>query len=51
MRNIYNKFYPQNGGENQLAQIWIEITSLSPYVLFLTGKRRAADCFLLDVLS
>jgi len=26
------EFYPQDGGENQLAQIWIEITSLSPYV-------------------
>jgi len=29
------EFYPQNGGENQLAQIWNEITSLSlsSYVL------------------
>jgi len=28
----FSEFYPQDGDENQLAQIWIEITSLSPYV-------------------
>jgi len=26
------EFYPQDGGENQSALIWNEITSLSPYV-------------------
>ena len=26
------EFYPQDGGENQLAQIRNEVTSLSPYV-------------------
>jgi len=30
-KHIY-EFYPQDGGEKQLAQIWNEITSLSPYV-------------------
>jgi len=30
-----SEFYPQGGGENQLAWIWNEITSLSPYVLLL----------------
>ena len=31
----FSEFYPQDGGANQLAQIWIEITSLSPYVWIL----------------
>jgi len=29
----FQEFYPQDGGENQLAQMWNEITSLSPFVL------------------
>jgi len=28
----FSEFYLQDGGENQLAEIWNEITSLSPYV-------------------
>jgi len=28
----FSEFYPQDGGENQPAQIWNEITSLSPCV-------------------
>jgi len=27
-----SEFYLQDGGKNKLAQIWNEITSLSPYV-------------------
>jgi len=34
------EFYPQDGGENQLAQIRNEITSLSPCVLFITTGHR-----------
>ena len=37
----FSQFYPQDGGENQLAQIWNEITtSLSPYVLQLNSTTR-----------
>jgi len=28
----FKEFYLQDGGENQLAYIWNEITSLSPYM-------------------
>jgi len=28
----FSEFYPQDGGENKLAQTWIEITSPSLYV-------------------
>ena len=28
----FSEFYLQDGGENQLVQLWNEITSLSPYV-------------------
>jgi len=32
VRNIYESFTHKMAGENQLAQIWNEITSLSPYI-------------------
>jgi len=37
----FSEFYPQDGGENQLAQIQIEITSLSPYLLAGIAKTKA----------
>jgi len=36
-----SQFYLQDGGKNQLAQIWNKITSLSPYVYKLkSGKSK-----------
>jgi len=32
LTNISQSFYLQDGGKNQLAQIWNKITSLSPHV-------------------
>jgi len=33
MTKNVSEFYLQDGGKNQLAQIWNKITSLTPYVL------------------
>jgi len=40
LRTIYPVWesYPQNGGENQLAEIWNEITPQSPYVYTLSPQ-------------
>jgi len=40
VRNIYESFTHKMAGENQLAQIWNEITSLSPYIY---RERKCAD--------
>ena len=48
VRNIY-EFYLQNGGENQLAYIWNEITSLSPYVLLRAACGVACLCVLMTI--
>ena len=37
MTNIYQSFYLQDDGENQLAYVWNGITSLSPYVFEVVG--------------
>ena len=46
MTNIYQSFYLQDGGKNQLGQIWNKITPLSPYVqtTCLVGSSRGRWC-------
>ena len=33
----FSEFYLQDGGKNQLARMWNKMTSLSPYILVLSG--------------